>query len=183
MKVDFRLIVAGNKNLLTRIDEKLFREDLYYRMNEFPIFLPPVRERVEDIEELLKFFLGEACTELGIKQLSLSEECIIQLKKYSWPGNVRELKNAVKRVAITCSNHSIIEPECFDFLHGRKLQVGNSLEQSILTLKDAVINKELELTDIEDRVVEQILKEFNNSVGDAVEKTGIQKTASIKLNK
>lgn len=181
VKVDFRLIVAANKNLDEKIENKLFREDLYYRMNEFPISLPPLRERVEDIEALVRYFLHKSCADLNIKHMEITDEAIKRLKGYNWPGNVRELKNAVKRVAIAYSEEKTITPACFDFLFVRNSFNNNGVENAVKLLKDAVLNKEMQLTEIEDRVVELILKDCNNSVSEAVDRTGISKNRFYKV--
>ncbi|HBD96382.1 MAG: hypothetical protein A2015_13270 [Spirochaetes bacterium GWF1_31_7] len=181
VKVDFRLIVAANKNLHERIENKLFREDLFYRMNEFPISLPPLRERVDDIEALIKYFLIKSCVELNIKPMEIAKETFDKLRAYNWPGNVRELKNAVKRVAIAFSEERIINPDCFDFLFIRNSFNVTSIDGAVKILKDAVLNRELELTDVEDKIVEMILKDCNNSVSDAVDKTGISKNRFYKV--
>lgn len=180
-KVDFRLIVAANKNLQEKIENKLFREDLFYRMNEFPISLPPLRERKEDIEGLVRYFLKKSCEELNIKSMELNNEVFEKLRSYNWPGNVRELKNAVKRVVIAYSEEKIIKKEHFDFLFVKQNFSTNGIENAITLLKDAVINKEVDFLSIEDKVVEKILEHFSGNVSDAVESTGISKNRFYKI--
>lgn len=100
IKVNVRIISATNKNLVEEIKKGNFREDLYYRLNVVPINVPPLRERKEDIPELINHFISEYVKEKGWKGKVLSERAIKALKNYDWPGNVRELKNAVERLMI-----------------------------------------------------------------------------------
>jgi len=100
IKVDVRVIAATNKNLEEEISKGTFREDLYFRLNVIPIRVPPLRERVDDIIELVEEFLDEFSLETKKEFKSLSPNALELLKKYSWPGNVRELKNLIERLAI-----------------------------------------------------------------------------------
>lgn len=184
MKVDFRLIVAANKNLISKIDEGLFREDLFYRMNEFSISLPPLRERKEDIEAMFQYFMNKSCKELDIPSLELSKEALLCLKQWNWPGNIRELKNAVKRVCVLCADEKIIRPEHFDFLGLRKEHFSGKktgIEEAIEILKNGILSKELAFSEVEDKIVTCILKHFNNNVAEAVEQTGISKNRFYKI--
>ncbi|MEO0226399.1 MAG: sigma-54 dependent transcriptional regulator, partial [candidate division WOR-3 bacterium] len=112
IKVDVRLIAATNKNLEEEVARGKFREDLYFRINVFPILLPPLRERVEDIPILAEHFLKNICQKMGIKEKTFAKETIKALKEYHWPGNIRELENVVERMAILCDK-SIITPQFF----------------------------------------------------------------------
>lgn len=98
--VNVRIISATNKNLTEEIKKGNFREDLYYRLNVVPIYIPPLRERKEDIPELIDYFMEEFNREKGWKKKTIKDEAMKILKSYDWPGNVRELKNAVERLMI-----------------------------------------------------------------------------------
>ncbi|MCS7163644.1 MAG: sigma-54 dependent transcriptional regulator [Thermodesulfovibrio sp.] len=98
--VNVRIISATNKNLTEEIKKGNFREDLYYRLNVVPIYMPPLRERKEDIPELIDYFMEEFNREKGWKKKTIKNEAMKILKSYDWPGNVRELKNAVERLMI-----------------------------------------------------------------------------------
>ncbi len=100
--VDVRVIAATNRDLKKLVADGKFREDLYYRLNTFPLELPPLREREADIPALARFFLERAARELGKPHLELTDAAIERLKAYRWPGNVRELENLMERVAILC---------------------------------------------------------------------------------
>jgi two-component system nitrogen regulation response regulator NtrX len=100
IRVDVRVIAATNKDLEEEISKGTFREDLYYRLNVIPIRVPPLRERVDDITELVNEFLDEFSLDTKKERKALSSDALELLKKYGWPGNVRELKNLVERLAI-----------------------------------------------------------------------------------
>ena len=98
VRVDVRVIAATNRDLELMMQEGSFREDLYYRLNVFPIRVPPLRKRTQDIAEMVYLFLKRACRELEIPSLpGLPSETVKRLLQYSWPGNVRELENLVRR--------------------------------------------------------------------------------------
>lgn len=99
-KVNVRIIAATNRNLLNMVEEGTFREDLYYRLNIIPITMPPLRERVEDIEPLINFFL-DIYNRKYHKAVTIDTICKDGMTHYSWPGNVRELKNVIQRYVIT----------------------------------------------------------------------------------
>ena len=100
-KVDVRVIAATNRDLKQATKEGKFREDLYYRLNVFPIELPPLREREDDISLLASTFTNKFAQRMGRLIEPLSEACIDRLKAYGWPGNVRELQNVIERAVIT----------------------------------------------------------------------------------
>ncbi len=100
LSIDVRVIAASNKNLEKEIEHGRFREDLYYRLNVIPIEVPPLRERSEDIPELVEMFLGICSTQSRTKKKSISPKALEALAGYKWPGNVRELKNLVERLVI-----------------------------------------------------------------------------------
>jgi PAS domain S-box-containing protein len=100
-KVDLRVIVATNRDLQACVREGKFREDLYYRLNVFPIQLPPLRERRDDIGILAAAFAQKFARRMGRTLEPLSEDCLRRLQAYNWPGNVRELQNIVERAVIT----------------------------------------------------------------------------------
>ena len=110
ISVNVRIISATNKDLPKVIAEKKFREDLYYRINVFPIYLPSLRERKDDIELLANHFLKKYSYETKKKIVGFSQEAIEIMKAYSWPGNVRELENVVERACVL-TNSQIIEPD------------------------------------------------------------------------
>lgn len=132
--VDVRVIAATNKNLEEEIARGTFREDLFYRLNVIPFYVPALRERTEDLPILARYFLAEFCTAYGRKPKELSEAALEVLLRYPWPGNVRELKNLVERLVIMCPQQRIephhLPPELFR-------GASRSPQQSYATLHEA----------------------------------------------
>jgi transcriptional regulator with GAF, ATPase, and Fis domain len=106
LKVDVRVIAATNAELKTRVSQQQFREDLFYRLAVFPIHLPPLRERLSDIEDLAVFFIARFHP-----RASLSRDALHVLMQHSWPGNVRELRNVIERATILVGGGDEIKPE------------------------------------------------------------------------
>jgi two-component system nitrogen regulation response regulator NtrX len=100
VQVDARVVASTNKNLEEEIERGNFREDLFYRLNVIPFFVPPLRDRREDIHLMADFFLREFTTAYGRKPKELTDEAYSVLKEYHWPGNVRELRNLIERIVI-----------------------------------------------------------------------------------
>ena len=100
-KVDVRVLAATNRDLKKSVEKGEFREDLYYRLNVFPIKLPPLRDRSGDIELFARSFADKFAKRMGREFHPLNDDCIRLLKSYSWPGNVRELQNVIERAVIT----------------------------------------------------------------------------------
>jgi formate hydrogenlyase transcriptional activator len=100
VRVDVRIIAATNRNLQESIKDGSFRSDLYYRLNVFPLEVPPLRERRSDIDLLAKFFLSRYARSLGKKMTGISASTTEKLMNYSWPGNIRELQNVIERALI-----------------------------------------------------------------------------------
>ena len=108
--IDVRLVVATHRNLKEMIVRKQFRSDLYYRLNVFPIVLPPLRERPEDIPRLVSHFVEVFSRRMGKQISSVPRETLDAFTSYSWPGNVRELQNLVERAVILSNNEELANP-------------------------------------------------------------------------
>jgi DNA-binding NtrC family response regulator len=107
VKVNFRLISATNRDMIQQVKDGKFREDLYYRLNVFPVWVAPLRDRIEDVPELARHFLARFVAEEGKRVLSISQAAIELLMNYSWPGNVRQLENAVFRAVVLADGNEI----------------------------------------------------------------------------
>jgi len=107
IKVDVRVVAATNQNLEEKIKEKLFREDLFYRLNVFPIYIPPLRERKDDIPVLAEHFLSLYARQMNKPAKRIATEVMENLLNYPWPGNVRELQNVIERAVVLTSNEII----------------------------------------------------------------------------
>lgn len=110
VKIDIRIVAATNENLEIAISQGRFREDLYHRLNEFIIEVPPMRERVEDIPVFVDYFLQEANKELDKQIKSVSEEAMDVLKNHYWSGNLRELRNVIRRASLFAQTDQILLP-------------------------------------------------------------------------
>ena len=126
--VDIRVVAATNKDLLELIQKGDFREDLYYRLNEITVHLPPLRDRGEDIEVLAQYFLNHYREQYGSKPRGYTNQGLLALKNHYWPGNVRELENRVKK-AVIMSDHALLNPDDLGLVEGQK--------RSILPLAEA----------------------------------------------
>ena len=115
-KVDVRVIAATNKNLLEAVANKEFREDLYYRLNVFPIPLPALRERVEDIAPLARHFAHSLGATAGKRITGFSPDALQAMAEYNWPGNIRELQNCVERATIVATSQTIEDSDLPPYL-------------------------------------------------------------------
>jgi DNA-binding NtrC family response regulator len=164
--VDIRLIAATNRNLEEMVKEKKFREDLWFRLNVFPIHIPPLRERKEDIPALVRHFVVRKSREMKFPSPPpLARGAIDRLLAYHWPGNVRELENVVERALILSQG----EPLIFDDLVG-----GQSGDVSSLPV--GAQNQPLTLEEVASRHIRRILEMTKGKVhgqGGAAELLGI----------
>jgi len=138
-KVDVRIIAATNRNLEQMVQEGKFRQDLYYRLNVIPIFIPPLRERTEDIPNLVSFFIDKLNRKLNKKILGVELEFINSLIEYSWPGNIRELQNVIERAMNLCSK---------DLLGKEHLIIGLNETPKLLNNISKVEEEEFKLKDL-----------------------------------
>ena len=107
IRVDVRVIAASNRDIPAEVGRGAFREDLYYRLNVFPIEMPPLRERAEDIPLLVELFVSEFSQKMGKKIETIPQEAMKALKRYSWPGNIRELRNVIEHAVIVTSDEKL----------------------------------------------------------------------------
>lgn len=159
--IDVRIVAATNKDMKEAINKKEFREDLYYRLNVFPISLPPLRERKDDIPLLLNSFIKKYNVEFKKDIREISRDALELFRSYSWPGNIRELKNIVERICIM-NNSQIITPE-----HLPREIAGDGKSQSSEMMFDippegADLEKMLE--NIEKEVLKQAIKMTDGNV-------------------
>jgi formate hydrogenlyase transcriptional activator len=129
IKVDVRIIAATNRNLEEEVNAGRFRPDLYYRLNVFPINLPPLRNRIEDIAPLVNFFLTRHSKNTGIKVTSISNKVMQELKSYPWPGNIRELEHLLERSILMTSDSVIREVYLPKKPIGKEVQINQTLDE------------------------------------------------------
>jgi len=170
IKVDVRVIVATNKNLEEEIAKGAFRDDLYFRLNVIPIRVPPLRERVDDIPELVSEFLDEFSIDTKEEPRLLSPDAMELLKKYGWPGNVRELKNLIERMAIMCPGETVDAKDIPAPFNTSRIEEGK-LESfvSFDTLKEA---REI----FEKSFIASKLKQFGGNISKTAEAIGVERS-------
>lgn len=168
-KVDVRIITATNKDLLSLIKKGTFREDLFFRINVITVYVPPLRERGDDIILLVKYFLDKFSKEYGRSGVSVTEDALKALRQYSWPGNVRELENLVQRLIVMTEGNIIDIPDLPPYM---RFSVPSSSEY----------NKTL--AEIEIDYIRNVLSNLSGNKTRAAEVLGIdRKTLREKLKK
>ncbi len=158
------MIAASNQDLVDSIKQGTFREDLYYRLNVFPLSLSPLRERHGDIKGLTAYFVDSYNRELGKRVRGFSDASIQKLEAHTWPGNVRELQNIIERILITCKNE-LVEPKDFPF----------TLENGSTPTKDLppLLSLGLSMEDLEKRIIQEALEKTDGNVSDASKLLGL----------
>jgi nitrogen regulation protein NR(I) len=141
IKVDIRLIVATNKDLEGAISNGGFRDDLYYRLNVVSIRIPPLRERKEDIPELISYFLKRFNRELKKRIVGITPEAMNKMIAYGWPGNVRQLENVLKRAMVLSQGEWILEDQLFLEKGREKQQVEEDRDKAVDALMDALFDE------------------------------------------
>ena len=169
-KVDVRVIAATNKNLLQAVADKEFREDLYYRLNVFPIPLPALRERVEDIASLARHFAHNLGATAGKRITGFSPSALQAMAQYSWPGNIRELQNCVERATIVANSSTIQDSDLPPYLFSA--QPGQS---SALLAPGPSVPPDLEaaLAEVEKAYILSALQQANGVQAAAAQLIGI----------
>lgn len=148
IQCDVRLVAATNKDLELAVKEGSFREDLYYRLNVFPVYLPPLRERRTDILLLAEYFLEKYAKENKKNITRISTSAIDMLIQYHWPGNVRELQNCMERAVLICDDESIKGvhlPPTLQTADANKLKNLLSLSGSVENFEKELIIESLKL--------------------------------------
>ncbi len=133
IKTDVRIIAATNKNLEEMVKAGVFREDLYYRLNVVCLELPPLRERIEDLEDLTAYFIGRFNRKFAKHIKGITIEALAKLRTYAWPGNVRELANVIQKAVVFC-NSEYLSPECCENLETMGSSKCAPVEQAVRQL-------------------------------------------------
>jgi two-component system nitrogen regulation response regulator GlnG len=157
IRTNVRIIAATNRDLQQQIDQGLFREDLFYRLNVVPLRLPPLRERLEDIPDLIRHFLNIAEQE-GLPTKSFEPGAIERLKRYHWPGNVRELENLVRRLSA---------------IYSQDIVTGEMVENELASVSRAPFNDAAERTGDLSESVERFLSDYFMGFGQELPPAGL----------
>jgi two-component system, NtrC family, nitrogen regulation response regulator NtrX len=173
VKTDLRFLFASNKDLKSEIEEGRFREDFYHRINVMQIHVPPLRERIEDIEILAEYFIDQVCKVYTVTQKSFTEEAILRLQSFRWPGNVRELKNFTERLMFTIDGDMITEDD-IELPGNRHSKELNDL-----------LNKDLSLNDFQNEsekmFLMKMLGDYRYNISQTAEALKIQRSHLYKL--
>lgn len=187
VKIDVRIIAATNQDLLDMIKNKSFRADLYDRLNQVPIYLPPLRERYEDIPLLIDYFCKKFSKEMGVKK-EVSNEAVKFLQNYDWPGNVRELQNTIRR-AFLISRSSILDKQDFLFLSKGAKRDDMIKEFSLEEIIDWKLNELIgilqsgEMTNLYDFVISQVERPLIKKVLTITDGNQIKAAKILGLNR
>jgi two-component system response regulator AtoC len=174
IRTDVRVIAATNKNLEQEIEAGHFRRDLFYRLNVYPLMLPPLRERAEDIDQLIAHFIEAFQEKSGRRVTGVSDRALRMLKSYPWPGNVRELENCIERSVIIAAGRQILEKDLPENIRAQ----GTTGEVSHVEL-----DLPLKLEDIERAVIAQTLSMTGGDKAKAARLLGIgRKTLYRRLD-
>ncbi|WP_330444467.1 sigma-54-dependent transcriptional regulator [Flavobacterium sp. C4GT6] len=158
--VDVRIITATNADLKEEVASKLFREDLYYRINTMEIVLPPLRERTEDLIDLASFLLNKMETKYDRTNLSFSKTALEQIEKHAWNGNIREMENRIERAVILCEENEITATDL-------------DLEE----VAEVDSTQDTQLSDMEKTAIERALQKHNNNISKTAEELGLSRAA------
>lgn len=178
IKTDVRIVTACNKDLLDEVHAGKFREDLYYRVAVFPIKIPPLRERKNDISELVDYFVEKYSKLSGREIEKIDSRTLDKLENYNWPGNIRQLQNSIRR-AILLANNKTLLPEHFDFpeLNVNGLRMIESLEDGLSKLEVSLKRGEvIPLVEAEEVLIRQALNITRSNISKAAEKLGISRS-------
>lgn len=190
IKVDTRFVAATNRDLLEEIDSGRFREDLYYRLNVVTIYLPPLRERKEDIPDLVKHFLRRYGEQNRRDVRSVHREALRLLCEYPWPGNVRELQNYIERAVVLWGGAELLPEHLPPQLRGeaapRPMRARTGGDLTVLTaelVRQGLLAAGPQATDLYDRVVGQVERELIQQVLASCDRVQIKAAARLGINR
>ncbi|HEX4232306.1 MAG TPA: sigma-54 dependent transcriptional regulator [Bryobacteraceae bacterium] len=174
--VDVRVLAATNVDLLERVKEGKFREDLYYRLNVVPLRVPPLRERPEDIPALVRHFLQKICTQEHIPIKTVSTETMERLAQHSWPGNVRQLENAVEMAIVLSGDRPVLISSDFSLPSQATRKPATLNENNTISLPEGGMDFERVIGRIELNLLEQALQRAKGNKKLAAEMLGLKRT-------
>jgi transcriptional regulator with GAF, ATPase, and Fis domain len=175
LSVDVRVVAATNQQLEQAIRERRFREDLFYRLNVFPVHVPPLRERPEDIPLLAQHFLERASQSKGKQVVGIQPETMDLLCAYAWPGNVRELENLIERLVILCSEGRIEPSDLPAAFHERETP-----SVAVPQLPPTGLSFRAVVEDFETDLIVQALRQTNWNKNQAARLLGLNRTTLLE---
>jgi DNA-binding NtrC family response regulator len=182
VRVDVRVIAASNVDLEERVRQGKFREDLYYRLNVVPIQMPPLRQRVSDLPELVSHFVDKICRLEQMPIKSVAPETLDRLAAHPWPGNVRQLENAVEMAVVLSGERQMLYPNDFPLPADPAPRVSSSALSPVISLPDGGLDFEQTVSHIERNIIEQALRKTCGNKKMAAEMLRLKRTTlSAKL--
>jgi two-component system NtrC family response regulator len=176
-KSDVRIIAATNRDLKTMVDTGKFREDFFYRLNVFPIFIPPLRERRDDIPRLLYHFLKLYCRQTGKRIDGFSDDAFEMLKNHAWPGNVRQLKNVVERLVIVADDRILNYQNLSDHWEINPNHMPDTVPKTLEELKSVKrYLLENQFGKIEKSFLQKALSTAEGNIAQAARQVGMQRS-------
>ncbi len=178
LTLDARIIAATNQDLDAAVNEKRFRQDLFYRLNVIPIYIPPLRARKSDIPLLVRNFLERFCKVNGKNFHGVSEEAMQMLMQYHWPGNVRELENLMERVVVLKKGEGIIEPKDLPVQNFSNVQLDRFVAN--VALPDAGIDFNEAVNEFENELILQALQKTEGNKNRAATLLNLNRTTLVE---
>ncbi len=175
IKVDVRIISATNRNLYEMVQNKEFREDLYYRLNSFPIYIPPLRDRRGDIVLLVEYFIKKFNEKLGMNVTGVTKRAMKYLYDYDWPGNIRELENTIERAMILSDGNKISEETLPENIRGKS---ASEMQSVSLFDNDSPI---IPFEKLKEQAIRHALKVTNGNIQEAAQKLDIGRATLYRL--
>ncbi|HBG0290944.1 TPA: sigma 54-interacting transcriptional regulator [Clostridioides difficile] len=170
-KVDIRIISATNVDLVSKVKEKKFREDLYYRLNVIEIKLPPLRERRDNLVEIIKYYFNRYSSDFNLNK-TISKESVDAIANYRFPGNIRELQNIIQKILLTCTDNHITIDDLPNILT-KNIHITNNGNKTHISQINKVIISDSKSTNYKNKNFDTLIKEYEkNIILDAYEKFG-----------
>ncbi|MFQ4625796.1 AAA family ATPase [Clostridioides difficile] len=170
-KVDIRIISATNVDLVSKVKEKKFREDLYYRLNVIEIKLPPLRERRDNLVEIIKYYFNRYSSDFNLNK-TISKEAMDAIANYRFPGNIRELQNIIQKILLTCTDNHITIDDLPNILT-KNIHITNNGNKTHISQINKVIISDSKSTNYKNKNFDTLIKEYEkNIILDAYEKFG-----------
>ncbi|HFQ7766013.1 TPA: sigma-54 interaction domain-containing protein [Clostridioides difficile] len=170
-KVDIRIISATNADLVSKVKEKKFREDLYYRLNVIEIKLPPLRERRDNLVEIIKYYFNRYSSDFNLNK-TISKEAMDAITNYGFPGNIRELQNIIQKILLTCTDNHITIDDLPNILT-KNIHITNNGNKTHISQINKVIVSDSKSTNYKNKNFDTLIKEYEkNIILDAYEKFG-----------
>ena len=180
--VDVRVVAATNQDLALAVQQKRFREDLYYRLNVIPVTIPPLRDRRSDIPQLVNHFLERMARGKQAAKTVCSPEAMTRLMEYHWPGNIRELENMIERLVVLSRSGTIEMSDLPEHLQRRPVSIDQT-EGQFIAFNDQGVNLSRELEQLENRLIVGALRQANGITSKAAQLLNVNRTTLVEKMK